>query len=149
MSSQNSVFRYLPLFKVDGLGTETEKMKTMKGIATAILLVFVFTISVIFVRFNSELTSIVIGDYKLLELPLSVIVLGAFVFGSLLGLLFGLRLMKVFKLKAEIRQLKKNQRPLEIGLFSLTGRICLIIDMIPFGRNIMTSKLFFIRRYSG
>ena len=29
------------------------------------------------------------------------------VFGSLLGLLFGLRLMKVFKLKAEIRQLKK------------------------------------------
>ena len=82
-------------------------MKTMKGIATAILLVFVFTISVIFVRYNSELTSIVIGDYKLLELPLSVIVLGAFVFGSLLGLLFGLRLMEVFKLKAEIRQLKK------------------------------------------
>ena len=97
----------MPLFKVDGLGIETEKMKTMKGIATAILLVFVFTISVIFVRFNSELTSIVIGNYKLLELPLSVIVLGAFVFGSLLGLLFGLRLMKVFRLKAEIRQLKK------------------------------------------
>ena len=85
-------------------------MKTMKGIATAILLVFVFTISVIFVRFNSELTSIVIGNYKLLELPLSVIVLGAFVFGSLLGLLFGLRLMKVFKLKAEIRQLKKKSK---------------------------------------
>ena len=82
-------------------------MKTIKGIAVAILLVFVFTISVIFVRFNSELTSIVIGDYELLELPLSALVLGTFVSGSLLGLLFGLRLMKVFKLKAEIRQLKK------------------------------------------
>ena len=97
----------MPLFKVDGLGIETDKMRTIKGIATAILLVFVFAISAIFVRFNSELTSIVVGDYKLLELPLSVLVLGAFVFGSLLGLLFGLRLMKVFKLKAEIRQLKK------------------------------------------
>ena len=82
-------------------------MKTIKGIATAILLVFMFTISVIFVRFNSEVTSIVIGDYKILELPLSVLVLGTFVSGSLIGLLFGLRLMKVFKLKAEIRQLKK------------------------------------------
>ena len=82
-------------------------MKTIKGIATAIVLVFVFTISVIFVRFNSEVTSIVIGDYKILELPLSVLVLGTFVSGSLIGLLFGLRLMKVFKLKAEIRQLKK------------------------------------------
>lgn len=95
------------MFKVNGLGIETDKMKTIKGIATAILLVFVFTISAIFVRFNSELTSIVVGDYKLFELPLSVLVLGTFVFGSLLGFLFGLRLMKVFKLKAEIRQLKK------------------------------------------
>ena len=85
-------------------------MKTIKGIATAILLVFVFTISAIFVRFNSELTSIVVGDYKLLELPLSVLVLSTFVFGSLLGLLLGLRLMKVFKLKSEIRQLKKIKR---------------------------------------
>ncbi len=84
-------------------------MKTIKGIATAILLVFVFTISVIFVRFNSGLTSILIGDYKILELPLSVLVLGTFVTGSLLGLLFGLRLIKVFKLKAEIRQLKKTK----------------------------------------
>ena len=84
-------------------------MKTIKGIATAILLVFVFTISVIFVRFNSELTSIVIGDYKILELPLSVLVLGTFVSGSLLGLFFGLRLMKVFKLKVQIRQLKKTK----------------------------------------
>ena len=75
-------------------------MKTMKGIATAILLVFLYLRSAaIFVRFNSELTSIVIGDYKLLEFPLSVIVLGAFVFGSLLGLLFGLRLMKVFEVE--------------------------------------------------
>ena len=82
-------------------------MKTVKAIATAILLVFVFTISVIFVRFNSELTSIVIGNLKLLELPLSVIVIGAFVSGSIIGLLLGLRLMKVFKLNAEIKRLKK------------------------------------------
>ena len=82
-------------------------MKTVKAVATAILLVFVFTISVIFVRFNSELTSIVIGNFKLLELPLSVIVIGAFVSGSIRGLLLGLRLMKVFKLNAEIKRLKK------------------------------------------
>lgn len=82
-------------------------MKTVKAVATAILLVFVFTISVIFVRFNSELTSIVIGNFKLLELPLSVIVIGAFVSGSIIGLLLGLRIMKVFKLNAEIKRLKK------------------------------------------
>tara|TARA_B100000427_G_scaffold230458_1_gene193635 strand:+ start:755 stop:1015 length:261 start_codon:yes stop_codon:yes gene_type:complete len=82
-------------------------MKTIKALGTAILLVFVFTISVIFVRFNSELTSIVIGDFKVLELPLSVLMIGTFVSGSILGLLLGLRLMKVFKLNAEIRRLKK------------------------------------------
>ena len=97
----------MPLFKIDGLVIETDKMKTVKAVATAILLVFVFTISVIFVRFNSELTSIVIGNFKLLELPLSVIVIGAFVSGSIIGLLLGLRLMKVFKLNAEIKRLKK------------------------------------------
>ena len=99
----------MPLAKVDGLLIETENMKTIKGLFTAILLVFVFTISAIFVRFNSELTSIFIGNFKLLELPLSVLILGTFVFGSILGLLFGLRLMKVFKLQAQIRQLKNNK----------------------------------------
>ena len=99
----------MSLAKVDGLLIETENMKTIKGLFTAILLVFVFTISAIFVRFNSELTSIFIGNFKLLELPLSVLILGTFVFGSILGLLIGLRLMKVFKLQTQIKQLKKNK----------------------------------------
>ena len=97
----------MPLVKVDGLVIETLKMKTIKGLFTAILLVFVFTISVVFVRFNSESTSILIGNFKLLELPLSVLILGTFISGSILGLLFGLRLIKVFKLQAQIRKLKK------------------------------------------
>ena len=107
MPSRHLISKCLPLLKVDGLVIETEKMKTIKGLFTAILLVFVFTISVIFVRFNSGLTSIFIGNFKLLELPLSVLILGTFVFGSILGLLFGLRLIKVFKLQAQIRHLKK------------------------------------------
>ena len=82
-------------------------MKALKGLATILILVTVFTISVVFVRFNSESTSIILGGFKVFELPLSVLVLGAFVIGSILGLLFGLRIVKYFKMKAEIKHLKK------------------------------------------
>ena len=82
-------------------------MKALKGLATILILVTVFTISVVFVRFNSESTSIFLGGFKVVELPLSVLVLGAFVIGSILGLLFGLRIVKYFKMKAEIKHLKK------------------------------------------
>ena len=82
-------------------------MKALKGLATILILVTVFTASVVFVRFNSESTSIILGGFKVFELPLSVLVLGAFVIGSILGLLFGLRIVKYFKMKAEIKHLKK------------------------------------------
>ena len=82
-------------------------MKALKSLVSILVLVTVFTISVIFVRFNSELTSIFFGDFKVLELPLSALVLGAFVSGSVLGFLFGLRIVRYFKMKAEIRHLRK------------------------------------------
>ena len=82
-------------------------MKALKGIVTILLLTTVFTVSVVFVRFNSELTAINFGGVKILELPLSVLVLGAFVIGSVLGLCFGLRVVKYFKMKAEIKHLKR------------------------------------------
>ncbi len=86
-------------------------MKALKGLATILVLVTVFTVSVVFVRFNSESTSIFLGGFKVFELPLSVLVLGAFVIGSILGLLFGLRIVKYFKMKAEIKHLKKLKLP--------------------------------------
>ena len=82
-------------------------MKALKSLVTILLLTTVFTISVIFVRFNSELTSINFGGFTALELPLSVLVLGAFVIGSVLGLFFGLRIVKFFKMKAEIKHLRR------------------------------------------
>ena len=82
-------------------------MKALKGLVTILVLVIVFTISVVFVRFNSELTSIFFGGFKVVELPLSVLVLGAFLIGSIIGLLFGLRIVKYFKMKAEIKRLKR------------------------------------------
>ena len=82
-------------------------MKALRRLASVLCLVTVFTVSVVFVRFNSESTSIFFGNFKILESPLSVLVLGSFVIGSVLGLLCGLRFLSFFKMKAEIKHLKK------------------------------------------
>ena len=94
-------------------------MKKLSRLIFALILFVVFTVSIIFVRFNSEPTVIFIGNFEIWELPLSVLVIGVFVAGSLLGLVLGLRILRVMKDKAEIFILRGRLKKIEGQLASL------------------------------
>ena len=94
-------------------------MKKVSGLIFALILFVVFTVSIIFVRFNSEPTVIFIGNFEIWELPLSVLVIGVFVAGSLLGLVLGLRIFRAMKDKAEISILRGRLKKIEGQLASL------------------------------
>ena len=88
-------------------------MKNLSRLIFALILFVVFTVSIIFVRFNSEPTVIFIGKFEIWELPLSVLVIGVFVAGSLLGLVLGLRIFRAMKDKAEILILRGRLKKIE------------------------------------
>ena len=88
-------------------------MKKLSRLIFALILFVVFTVSIIFVRFNSEPTAIFIGNFEIWELPLSVLVIGVFVVGSLLGLVLGLRIFRAMKDKAEILILRGRLKKIE------------------------------------
>ena len=88
-------------------------MKKLSRLVFALILFVVFTVSIIFVRFNSEPTAIFIGNFEIWELPLSVLVIGVFVVGSLLGLVLGLRIFRAMKDKAEILILRGRLKKIE------------------------------------
>ena len=94
-------------------------MKKLSRLIFALILFVVFTFSIIFVRFNSEPTVIFIGNFEIWELPLSVLVIGVFVVGSLLGLVLGLRIFRSMKDKAEIFILRGRLKKIEDQLASL------------------------------
>ena len=94
-------------------------MKKLSRLIFALILFVVFIVSLIFVRFNSEPTVIFIGNFEIWELPLSVLVIGAFVAGSLLGLVLGLRIFRAMKDKAEILILRGRLKKIEGQLASL------------------------------
>ena len=94
-------------------------MKKLSRLIFALILFVVFTVSIIFVRFNSEPTVIFIGNFEIWELPLSVLVIGVFVAGSLLGLVLGLRIFRAMKDKAEIFILRGRLKKIEDHLTSL------------------------------
>ena len=94
-------------------------MKKLSRLIFALILFVVFTFSIIFVRFNSEPTAIFIGNFQIWKLPLSVMVIGVFVAGSLLGLALGLRIFRTMKDKAEIFILKGRLKKIEGQLASL------------------------------
>ena len=94
-------------------------MKKLSRLIFALILFVVFTVSIIFVRFNSEPTVIFIGNFEIWELPLSVLVIGVFVAGSLLGLVLGLRIFRAMKDKAEISILRGRLKKIEGQLASL------------------------------
>ena len=94
-------------------------MKKLSRLIFALILFVVFTVSIIFVRFNSEPTVIFIGNIEIWELPLSVLVIGVFVAGSLLGLVLGLRIFRAMKDKAEIFILRGRLKKIEGQLASL------------------------------
>ena len=97
-------------------------MKALRRLIFALILFVVFITSTVFVRFNSESTVIVVGNYEVWELPLSALVIGTFVAGGLSGLVLGLRIFQTIKAKAEILTLKNKLRKIEGQLAKVNAK---------------------------
>jgi lipopolysaccharide assembly protein A len=82
-------------------------MRQFTQLLSGFFLLLVFAASVTFTYYNSIPVAIGIGSWQLQPLPVSVWIIGAFVSGGLLGLLFGLGLFRNLKSRAEIRRLTK------------------------------------------
>ena len=74
--------------------------------ATIFVTVFLFT--VIFVQLNPTPVSISFGFLEVAEYPVSVWIIGAFVFGGLVGLVLGYNWVQTFKSRLEIKNLTKK-----------------------------------------
>ncbi|MEQ8407504.1 MAG: LapA family protein [Gammaproteobacteria bacterium] len=83
-------------------------MRKLNRWLSGIILVLVFIAGIIFSYFNTEQVAIAFGNWQSSVRPLSVWIIGAFVTGGVLGLLFGLGVFRHFKSRSEIRRLNKE-----------------------------------------
>ena len=88
-------------------------MRQLTQLLSGFFLLLVFAASVTFTYYNSIPVTIGIGSWQLQAQPVSVWIIGAFVSGGLLGLLFGLGLFRNLKSRAEIRKLTKALKDAE------------------------------------
>ena len=82
-------------------------MRQLTQLLSAFFLLLVFAVSISFSYYNSTPVAIGIGSWQLQALPVSVWIVGAFVSGGLLGLLFGLGVFRNLRSRVEIRRLNK------------------------------------------
>jgi len=82
-------------------------MRQLTQLLSGFFLLLVFAVSVTFTHYNSIPVTIGIGSWQVQPLPVSVWIIGSFVFGGLLGLLLGLGLFRNLKSRVENRRLAK------------------------------------------
>ena len=82
-------------------------MRQFTQFLSGVFLLLVFAASVTFTYYNSIPVTIGIGPWQSQPLPVSILIIGAFVSGGLLGLLLGLGLLRNLKSRVEIRRLTK------------------------------------------
>ena len=82
-------------------------MRQLTQLLFGFFLLLVFGVSVTFTYYNSTPVTIILGSRQLQAQPVSAWIIGAFVSGGLLGLLFGLRMFRSLKSRAKIRRLTK------------------------------------------
>lgn len=75
---------------------------------SAMFLLAVFFFTVMFVQLNPAPVSISFGFLQIAEYPVSVWIIGAFVFGGLVGLVLGYNWFRTFKSRLEIKNLTKK-----------------------------------------
>ena len=82
-------------------------MRQLTRLLSGFFLLLVFGVSVIFTYYNSIPVSISVGSWQLQPQPVFTWIIGAFVFGGLLGLLFGLGLFRNLQSRVQIQRLTK------------------------------------------
>ena len=83
-------------------------MRKLAQLFSGLFLVLVFIVSITFSYFNTTPVAISFANWQFPAQPVSVWIIGAFVSGGLLGLLFGLGLVRNLKARAEIRRLTRQ-----------------------------------------
>ena len=83
-------------------------MRNLTHLLSGFFLLLVFVAAITFLYFNTEPVGIIFGSLSFAPLPVSVWIIGAFVWGGLLGLILGLGVLRQLKSRAEIRRLKKE-----------------------------------------
>lgn len=83
-------------------------MRKLAQLLSGVFLVLVFIVSITFSYFNTTPVAITFANWQFPAQPVSVWIIGAFVCGGLLGLLFGIGLVRNLKARAEIRRLSKQ-----------------------------------------
>ena len=97
-------------------------MRKISSLLLGLFLILVFTASVTFTYFNSDPISISVGAWQSPSQPISVWIIGAFVLGGLIGLLFGLEIFKNLKLRAENRYLNRQLDKVKKQVLQLRGK---------------------------
>ena len=85
-------------------------MRSIRRLLTALVLVSVFLISIAFIYLNPTPVTITIGVFDFVELPVSFWIIGAFVFGGLLGLIFSFGWIRNIALQSKIVRLTNELR---------------------------------------
>ena len=83
-------------------------MRNLRNLLSGFFLLSVFIAAITFTYFNTESVSITFGTLVFSPLPVSVWIIGAFVFGGALGLLLGLNFFNQLKSRAELKRLNKE-----------------------------------------
>ena len=97
-------------------------MRKISSLLSGLFLILVFTVSATFTYFNSDPISISVGAWQSPSQPISVWIIGAFVLGGLIGLLFGLEIFKNLKLRAENRYLNRQLDKVKKQVLQLRGK---------------------------
>ncbi len=83
-------------------------MKKLGNMISGVVLILVFLASITFSYFNTTEIGLNFGTIELAARPVSVWIVGAFVFGGILGLVLGLRIFQQLRTRSELRRLTKE-----------------------------------------
>ena len=83
-------------------------MRNLSNLLSGFFLLSVFVAAITFTYFNTDSVSITFGTLVFSPLPVSVWIIGAFVFGGALGLLLGLNFLYQLKSRAKLKRLTKE-----------------------------------------
>ena len=96
--------------------------RNISRLLSGLFLILGFTASVTFTYFNSDPISISVGAWQFPSQPISVWIIGAFVLGGLIGLLFGLEIFYILILSADIRYLNRLLDKVKKQVLQLRGK---------------------------
>ncbi|MDG2420844.1 MAG: LapA family protein [Gammaproteobacteria bacterium] len=88
-------------------------MRSIRRLLTALILVSVFVTSIAFIYLNPTPVIITIGVFDFVELPVSFWIIGAFVLGGLLGLIFSFGWIRNIALQSKVVRLTNELKSIK------------------------------------